>query len=185
MPRYEVQQDTVSEGWINNWTEENNDGIPQPMTFATPEEAQAEIDDLIESVQEAVLAGDMTKEYDPNDFRIVEIPDSQASRKIRVKMSRYQWETIGKTAEWTPSHKKSGKVKEQTQKVADASVPPRTCPECHGNKFIYKKLKNLGTLEMTEHMLPCNTCNGKGFVDQKDRDSYNHSMGIAPCPHAI
>lgn len=45
-------------GWENCWTEDD-----KPMTFDTREEAQAEIDDIIES----------GLDYNQNDFRIIEV----------------------------------------------------------------------------------------------------------------
>lgn len=58
---------------------------------------------------------------------------------------------------------------------------PRVCPECHGKKFVYKKLKNLGTLNWDEHKLvSCDTCRGKGYITREDQDSYLHSMGVIP-----
>ena len=52
----------------NCWTE---DGKPQ--TFATPEEAQAEIDDHLATVSQAVAEGHMSCEYDADDYTIQEV----------------------------------------------------------------------------------------------------------------
>jgi len=41
-----------------------------PTYYATAEEAQAEIDDLIDMTREAFEQGDMEDAYDPFDFRI-------------------------------------------------------------------------------------------------------------------
>jgi hypothetical protein len=45
-------------GWENVWT----DGDDKPLSFETLEEAQAEIDDLVEEMG-----------YDPEDYRIEEV----------------------------------------------------------------------------------------------------------------
>lgn len=55
-----VQTKTLG-GWENCWTETLPDGTERPVRFETKEEAQREIDDLIEEM-----------EYDPDDYRIVE-----------------------------------------------------------------------------------------------------------------
>ena len=58
-----------SYGWDDaGWSSED-----KPWLFDTREAAQAEIDDLIESVAEAVAEGDMSDEYDRDDYRIVEV----------------------------------------------------------------------------------------------------------------
>lgn len=66
--------------------------------------------------------------------------------------------------------------------LKDTDIPKKECPECHGKKFVYKKLKNLGTLDWNEHLLPCDTCSGKGYITQKDIDAYRHRVGIIPHP---
>jgi hypothetical protein len=53
----------------------------EPWLFDTREAAQAEIDDLIESVAEAVAVGDMSDEYDAADYRIVEVDPTTWKRK--------------------------------------------------------------------------------------------------------
>jgi len=60
---------------------------------------------------------------------------------------------------------------------------PKKCQECHGDKFIYQKTKNLGTLEYNEHLMACPSCNGKGYVTKEDHEAYMHSMGVGSCPH--
>ena len=48
------------EGWANTWTETLPDGTERPTVFATKEEAQSEINDLVEEMG-----------YDPDDYKIV------------------------------------------------------------------------------------------------------------------
>ena len=67
--RYEVQTKTVCDGWVNCWTDENE----KPWTFSSRKEAQEELDEFLADVKEAVAAGDMQEEYDPNDYRIVPV----------------------------------------------------------------------------------------------------------------
>ena len=70
------------------------------------------------------------------------------------------------------------KISEQQQ-----SIPKKVCPECHGDKYVYKKLKNWGTGDLDEHLLMCDTCSGKGYISQEDIDAERHREGLAPCPH--
>lgn len=44
---YEVQQNTITHGWCNNWYVEGADGVTRPRTFATAEEAEAVLDDYL------------------------------------------------------------------------------------------------------------------------------------------
>ena len=93
---------------------------------------------------------------------------------MKIKLSKSQWENIGKKAGWM-------KISQIPQKITE--LPKKVCPECHGEKFIKEKLKNMGTLDYNEHLIPCPTCNGKGYISKEDHDSYLHSMGVIPCPY--
>lgn len=66
--RYEVQMNTLCDGWTNVWSEDD-----KPMTFGSRKAAQAEIDEFLSDVADAVRRGDMSDSYDPDDFRIVEL----------------------------------------------------------------------------------------------------------------
>lgn len=76
--RYVVETYTLCDGWINCWSELGEDpNHEHPLSFATKEEAQTEIDELIADTDDAIAAGDMPvgAEYDPKDFRIVELEE--------------------------------------------------------------------------------------------------------------
>jgi len=64
-------------GWDDaEWTEENNDGVgPKPWRFHTVEAAQTAIDEFFADVRTAVTEGNMDREEDKNDYRIVEVAD--------------------------------------------------------------------------------------------------------------
>jgi len=66
--KYEVQTNTVCNGWINCW--HDND---EYLYFDTKEEAQAEIDDFIETMEIGVAEGYLSIAYTPDDYRIVEV----------------------------------------------------------------------------------------------------------------
>lgn len=67
MTRYTVETHFYGNTWENCWTDDNG----QPITFATREEAQAEIDELIAGCKAAVKAGDMQGGFHPSEFRIM------------------------------------------------------------------------------------------------------------------
>lgn len=66
--RWIVQENTVCDGWINNWAVDG-----EPQIFDSYEAAEAELEDLLETVREAVKRGDMSEEYDRDNFRIIPI----------------------------------------------------------------------------------------------------------------
>lgn len=67
MKRFEVQTNTICDGWVNTWMIDD-----EPQTFATIELAQAEIDETIEDMDEAVADGYMDEpSFTRNDLRIV------------------------------------------------------------------------------------------------------------------
>jgi hypothetical protein len=53
----------TDEGWANIWTETLPDGTELDFKFQTKEEAQMEIEELVEEMG-----------YDPEDYRIEQIP---------------------------------------------------------------------------------------------------------------
>lgn len=71
--RYHVLHFTVCDGWVNTWLV--ND---QPETFATCEEAQAEIDAFLVELEADVATGDLPPDhgYSADEFRIEAIDDS-------------------------------------------------------------------------------------------------------------
>lgn len=88
---------------------------------------------------------------------------------MKITLSKSQWEKIGKETGWI----KQSQFSEEY---------PKKCPECRGNKFIIQKLRNPRTSTMVEHTLPCDTCDGKGYITIEDIKAQNHRDGIAPCP---
>jgi len=70
--RFKVQHH-FSYGWDDaGWTETDPvSDKAQPLRFATPEEAQVAIDELVAGTVEAVLAGNMPEGYSRGDFRVM------------------------------------------------------------------------------------------------------------------
>jgi hypothetical protein len=63
---YEVQTYTLCGGWVNIWTDSLDDTL---VTFATREEAQAELDDFLGELAYAVKVGHLD-DFNPDDYRI-------------------------------------------------------------------------------------------------------------------
>ena len=68
--RYQVEQHTVCDGWTNTWTEEDEDGVTMPQTFASRVEAHAAIQEFLLDVREAVANRYLAEFYRQVDFRV-------------------------------------------------------------------------------------------------------------------
>jgi len=66
--RYEVQEETLADGWINNWS---SGGLP--TIFEDVKSAEAELNYFIQDCKEAYLDGYMEDYPDKESFRIVEV----------------------------------------------------------------------------------------------------------------
>jgi len=62
---YEVQTYTLCQGWVNLWTDKGSTLV----TFATREEAQAELQDFLGELTRAVQLGHLD-DFNPDDYRI-------------------------------------------------------------------------------------------------------------------
>jgi hypothetical protein len=70
--KYEVQEYTLCDGWVNNWSH-TQDGSNEPTQFISREGAQAELDWFLKDCLEEVKAGNMADAPSLEDFRIVEV----------------------------------------------------------------------------------------------------------------
>jgi hypothetical protein len=73
MTLYEVQEYTLCDGWVNNWSFEDTAGNVQPSTFDSYEAAQAELINFIDDCVDEVRDGNMPDAPEYTDFRIVEV----------------------------------------------------------------------------------------------------------------
>lgn len=64
-PRWEVQTDTLCDGWVNTWSVDE-----RPLTFDSRKEAAAELKVFLADTQEAAAAGYMDEPYRADEFRI-------------------------------------------------------------------------------------------------------------------
>ena len=117
---------------------------------------------------------------------------------MKIKISKSQWEEMGKKAGWmspgfkfSPDDPKFGNdlsfMKDEDWKKLEQSRKekkyPKEYPQCKGKKLVIEKVKNLGTLDYRDSYESCPTCRGKGYITKEDHDAYLHNMGVAPCPH--
>jgi hypothetical protein len=72
--KYEVQQYTLCEGWVNTWTICEED-IAILQIFDTQEEAQVELDEFFREITEEIEDGERDPDngYDTEEFRVVEV----------------------------------------------------------------------------------------------------------------
>jgi len=84
MNRYEVQQNTICDGWVNTWHEWDDGNNEIPMRFDTYEEAEVELMEYLNDYRKAYECGDIESPENPEDFRIVEVN----VRKFAVTMAR-------------------------------------------------------------------------------------------------
>jgi len=71
--RYEVQHYTLCDGWINTWSDYDEDGNETPSTYDSFEDALNELDSFLDDEQEAFEEGNIESPYDRDEFRIAEI----------------------------------------------------------------------------------------------------------------
>jgi hypothetical protein len=63
--RFEIQHRTLAHGWVNTWTDTSG----QPVTFATQEQAEAELRDYVQD--EIAFWG--RKQFAADDHRVVAV----------------------------------------------------------------------------------------------------------------
>ena len=69
---YEVQHYTLFHSWRNNWFYDEGDGVLQPETFDTVDDANAALDEFFEDLAEDVAAGLMAS-CNRDEFRIRQV----------------------------------------------------------------------------------------------------------------
>jgi len=84
MKRFEVQENTICDGWVNTWHEFDDDNNEIPMRFDSYEEAMDELEGNIYDMQKAWNMGDIESPEGRENFRIVEVE----VRRYAVTMAR-------------------------------------------------------------------------------------------------
>ena len=68
MPKFEILQNTICDGWVNTWT---SDGVPE--YFDSFEDAIHELDTFLADTDEAYSCGYLESRYQRDEFKIVEV----------------------------------------------------------------------------------------------------------------
>jgi len=71
--KYEVQEFTLCDGWINNWSFTDDDGQTKQSLFDTRESAEWALIDFIEDCNTEVEEGNMPDAPEYSDYKIVEV----------------------------------------------------------------------------------------------------------------
>jgi hypothetical protein len=66
MSKYEVQHNTICDGWVNTWTD---DGAP--TVFDSKAEANAELDSFLDDTLDDFRNGYLDEPYNRSEFRVV------------------------------------------------------------------------------------------------------------------
>ncbi len=71
--KYEVQQYTLCDGWVNTGKIYDGNCIEQPEVFDSEEQAQAELDAFFQEIENEIQDGERSADngYDREDFRVV------------------------------------------------------------------------------------------------------------------
>lgn len=73
MKRFEVQENTICDGWVNTWHEWDDDNNEIPMTFDSFADALLELDSFLYDMDKAYNMGDISIKEDRFNFKIVEV----------------------------------------------------------------------------------------------------------------
>ena len=73
---FEVQHYTLCDGWINCWSEENEDGVMIPSVYRTYTEALSALNEFLEDELMEYNAGNIVSMYEMDEFRIMEITNA-------------------------------------------------------------------------------------------------------------
>lgn len=73
---WEVQQQTLCQGWVNTWSEEV-DGESRPLRYDSKVEAETDLFAFIIEIDLEIAAGERDPDngYDPEDFRVIEVAE--------------------------------------------------------------------------------------------------------------
>lgn len=73
--RFQVQQHTLCDGWINTWSVIEADGTQTPQTFASYAEAKAELAEFLDDIAADIETGDRGEDsgFEREEFRIVPV----------------------------------------------------------------------------------------------------------------
>jgi hypothetical protein len=71
MPKFEILQNTICDGWVNTWT--SND---VPELFDSFDDAVEELDQFLADTDDAYSCGYLDSRYKREEFKIVEVANA-------------------------------------------------------------------------------------------------------------
>jgi hypothetical protein len=74
MSHFEVHMYTLCDGFINCWSDIDDNDVESPSTYPTRLAATIELRSFLNEIRQAVLDGDIEEAYPLSDFKVVEIP---------------------------------------------------------------------------------------------------------------
>ena len=74
---YEIQHNTLTDGWVNTWFVSDDAGQLYPETFEKANDAEIALSEHLFDLAEEHDAGQI-EAYDPNDYRIRFVPFTEA-----------------------------------------------------------------------------------------------------------
>ena len=76
---WEIHQYTLVDGWINTWTDTDENGNETPTIFASEQEACAALEDLLDTIQEQIDNGerDESATFTRDEFILVCVEAAQ------------------------------------------------------------------------------------------------------------
>ena len=73
MSRYEIQQFTVCDGWVNTWLSWDEQGNVIPETFDTFSDASMALDEFLSDQDYEYQQGNIISPYSKDEYQIVEV----------------------------------------------------------------------------------------------------------------
>ena len=87
---WEVQHHTLADGWINTWTREADQGIWEPLTNDSEDEAEFELAEFFREITLEVDCGERDADniYDASEFRVVKVEEGFVSDKMNSQIEK-------------------------------------------------------------------------------------------------
>ena len=83
---FEVQHYTLVDGWINCWTDIDENGEESPSRYDSAKIALFYLDDLFDEIEAEFVAGIRDTKYSDSEYRIVKVVDG-----VVTDIYPYQW----------------------------------------------------------------------------------------------
>lgn len=87
---WEVQHETIADGWVNTWTVEDESGDWVPQVYDTKEEAEAELTEFLKEIDLEIARGERQADqgYDRSEFCVVNVGEGLGSDQINSQTEK-------------------------------------------------------------------------------------------------